>query len=285
MELKLTQSVNFTNYVYTYQGNYSRTSSNNSNTITDYSENFFNTNNDATFYFASSKALYDSSLTNIFIEPYSNSPTITTPSSDIENWSFETLDINLGSYNDYPTFWLDFTYDNTIHSFNLVHFLTSSDNTFIASIPNNILTSPIVVRNGSTITFNLTVRRSNSQVLYYELGSYTLDLTQTEQDTINENSNKELINSISSYTQQTINAINQQTNAINQQTDAINEQTDAINEQTETINEQTDYLKDDNVNNNSIYLPSDNTNDITKDGINGIFNTIYNAFCTGSPQV
>ena len=121
-----------------------------------------------------------------------------------------------------------------------------------------------------------------TQVLRYNLGTYTLDVSNA--DEINEDSNKDLISSIYTSSQQTINAINNQTQYIQEQTDAINEQTDAINEQTDAINEQTDYLQDDTINNNSIYLPQDNTNDITSDGVNNIFNSIYTAFCTGQAQ-
>ena len=121
-----------------------------------------------------------------------------------------------------------------------------------------------------------------SQVLRYNLGTYTLNISNA--DEINEDSNKDLINSIYTSSQQTINAINNQTQYIQEQTEAINEQTDAINEQTDAINEQTDYLEDDTINNNSIYLPQDNTNDITQNGLNTIFTNIYNAFCTGQAQ-
>ena len=123
-----------------------------------------------------------------------------------------------------------------------------------------------------------------SQVLLYELGTYTLSISSTEEEQINDDNNKELINSIYASSQQIDNSINYQTSVIQEQTDAINEQTDAINEQTDAINEQTDYLQDDTINNNSIYLPQDNTNDITSDGVNNIFNSIYTAFCTGQAQ-
>lgn len=109
-----------------------------------------------------------------------------------------------------------------------------------------------------------------SQVLVYPLNSYTISLTTQEQENINQDSNRDLLSSINNSQQQT--------------TDAINRQTEKIEEQTEKIEEQTDYLKDDTINNNSIYLPQDNSNDITQDGLNGIFTTIYNAFCTGQAQ-
>lgn len=67
-------------------------------------------------------------------------------------------------------------------------------------------------------------------------------------------------------------------------TNAINDHTNAIKDQTNAINDQTNAITDSSVEDSSIFLPSDNTNDITADGLNGIFTSIYNAFCSGEAK-
>lgn len=74
---------------------------------------------------------------------------------------------------------------------------------------------------------------------------------------------------------------------ISQNEDMI-EQQEAINENLENVNSNLENLEDTitdtSVDDDSIFLPSDNTSDITSDGLNGIFTNIYNAFCTGQAQ-
>lgn len=84
-------------------------------------------------------------------------------------------------------------------------------------------------------------------------------------------------NSFNSYDNQLQNI----KNSIDNQTNSINNQTTSINQQTNAINNQTSVITDSNVDDSSIVLPSDNSNDITQDGLNGIFTTMYNSFCTG----
>ena len=179
-------------------------------------------------------------------------PSITTESSSIINWTFTNLIINCGSVLTNSLIELDFNYNNTYYSLNIDNYISISNNTVILTIPRTILSNYFVVRSGNTITFKLYVRNSStgpSTVRYYDLGSYTLDLTTQQEQEINEDSNKDLLHDIN-------------------------------NSQQETNN----YLQNDNVDNSSITLPSDNSNDITKNGVNSIFNMIYNAFCTGEAQ-
>lgn len=85
------------------------------------------------------------------------------------------------------------------------------------------------------------------------------------------------LNEQSNYLQQNIQATEETKQAIQETTQAVNEATNAINNLNDTI-------KDDNVEFNESYLPTDTTNDITAEGINGIFTSIYNAFCTGQAK-
>ena len=91
-------------------------------------------------------------------------------------------------------------------------------------------------------------------------------------------------NSYDSVLQNIKNSIDIQTNSVNNQTNAINNQTNAIQEQTNSINNQTNVITDSTVEDSSVVLPTDSTNDITADGLNGIFTSMYNAFCTGQAK-
>lgn len=64
----------------------------------------------------------------------------------------------------------------------------------------------------------------------------------------------------------------------------INNNTSAIQEQTNAINDQTNVITDSTVDSTASDLPSINVTDTTQNGIDNIFNSIYNAFCTGSAQ-
>lgn len=67
----------------------------------------------------------------------------------------------------------------------------------------------------------------------------------------------------------------------------INQNSEIIEQQqatTNSINDLNDNITDDTITSSASDLPSNNTNDITRDGIDTIFQSIYNAFCTGQPQ-
>lgn len=188
-------------------------------------------------------------------------PYIENDSNTITNFSFSNLIINCLdlSYNDY--YELEFTYpsNSTIINGNIDQFKSIVNNQLIFNIPKSWITQNIVVRTGATITFDLIrYHRQEPAVTSerYSLGAYILNLTTQEEDEINQDSNKQLLSDINNNQQQTTQAINNLENTIT----------------------------DSNVEDNSIYLPTDNTNDITQEGLNGIFTSIYNAFCTGQAQ-
>lgn len=87
------------------------------------------------------------------------------------------------------------------------------------------------------------------------------------------------------------NSLDRQTNIMNQQFNQlvqINENFQQMlrsqQSTTSAVSDLNDTMIDDTVTSGYSDLPSNNTNDITRDGINNIFQSIYNAFCTGSPQ-
>lgn len=64
----------------------------------------------------------------------------------------------------------------------------------------------------------------------------------------------------------------------------IGEQTEAVEEQTEAIKEQTDFLKDNNIDDNGISTPTENNVDITSNGVNSVFNILYDSFTKDEVQ-
>lgn len=202
---------------------------------------------------------------NPFVEPY-----ISTSSSSISSWSFDNLIINCGDCDPSSTFWLECNYEGYTFDIDVDDYISVNNGIAIISIPKYVLNESIVLRNGFEFGFNLQVRQPNMQVLYYQLGSYTLILDTQQQQEINEDSNKQLLSDINKNQQQTTQAIDNLNNSQQETTNAINDLNNTIT--------------DDNIQNSSIYLPSDTSNDITQDGLNGIFTSIYNAFCTGQAQ-
>lgn len=94
----------------------------------------------------------------------------------------------------------------------------------------------------------------------------------------------------SNVTQDYINQLNQQT-ATSTDTEtsqelqnSINNQTNAINNQTQSIDNINNSITNSTVDNSSIDLPTDNTQDPTQSGVDNIFQTIYNSFTSGTAQ-
>lgn len=91
-------------------------------------------------------------------------------------------------------------------------------------------------------------------------------------------------------TQDYINELNQQTATTTDEDnnkelqDKIDNQTNAINNQTQSIDNINNSITDSTVDNSSIDLPTDNTQDPTQSGIDNIFQTIYNGFTSGTPR-
>lgn len=204
---------------------------------------------------------------NLYTEPY-----IVTNSNDIINWSFDNLSINAGSYPVDGSYWLNFNYPNansTLYDIDLSPYKTVENNTVIFNIPKSVLQENIVIRSGSSFTFSLQCRY-NLQILIQDLGSYTLSISQQTQTETNEDSNKQILSDINNSQKQTTEAINNLNNSQQQTTNAINNLDDTIT--------------DSSVDDDSIFLPTDDTTNIAENGIDTIFTNLYNAFCTGEAK-
>lgn len=87
----------------------------------------------------------------------------------------------------------------------------------------------------------------------------------------------------SNVTQDYINQLNQQTAASTDE-ERQEQLNNSINQQTQSIDNINNSITDSNVDNSSIDLPTDNTNDPTQSGVDNIFQIIYNSFTSGTPQ-
>lgn len=202
-------------------------------------------------------------------------PFIENNSSTIIDFSFDNLIINCLDLSSNDYYELEFTYpsNSTIINGNIDQFKTTEDNNLIFIIPKSWITQNIVIRSGATITFDLIrYHRQEPSVTEerYPLGSYTLSLTPEQEEDINEDSNKQLLSDINNTQQQTNNKL-----------DNLNS---SQQETTQAVENLENTITDTNIDNSSINLPTDNSNDITQEGLNGIFTSIYNAFCIGEPQ-
>ena len=91
---------------------------------------------------------------------------------------------------------------------------------------------------------------------------------------------------------QGVNAINNQTNTLTNSIDSnfedTNEELQAVQDKIEETNDKLDDLNDtitdDSIESSATDLPSISVNDPTSSGIDDIFTSIYNAFCTGNAQ-
>lgn len=207
---------------------------------------------------------------------YREPPYIVSP-NDIPTWDFQFLSINTGDVSPYyvdvvgttsvsrlrefglfvdyggQTFWLD----------DINKYLRSYGDYGIFNIPISSISNLLYIRNDYTITFRLYVRPDENPnspdpdtgalgtVAIYDLGTYRLSLTSTNQDIINENSNKEVIGNI------------------NVGIDSINSSITNSNVDTGEFSKITSLTNDFSVNDGTF--------------IDSIFTTFYTAFCTTEP--
>ena len=219
--------------------------------------------------------MYNSNYTNLVYPGAVVNPFIVNNTDTIINFSFNYLTINAGNlpYNDYYEIRYTYPNVNTIYTANIDKFKTLDNNILYFNIPKSFFTNDIVIRSGSRISFDLIKYHRQQPAVTsktFGLGSYILNLTTEEETIINEDSNKQLLSDINNQQQETTNAINNLNNSQQETTNAINNLDNTIT--------------DTNIDDNSINLPTDNSNDITQDGLNGIFTSIYNAFCVGQAQ-
>lgn len=207
---------------------------------------------------------YDTTLHSIY-EFSANCPPFIYNRVDIPNWDFTDLQIVLGdTIQPYPhderwTFILTVQYNGVNYTYDITNDLqqvyfegNSNINTYgRLSIPRYDILNDIVVKKNDIVRFYLQTKYTTNNVDYiidnYNLGSYTIgaDLSTSEN----------------------LSAIN-----------------DNISNVDNSVQELKDTITDPTVDSGASDLPSTNVNDPTQTGIDNIFDSIYNAFCTGTAQ-
>lgn len=244
--------------------------------------------------FATNRSIYaDSSFLTIWFQasdvPITNLAPYIINYESISSWNFNTM--NIGGYvlvPDTQTAIYSYTLYSVINngdytsSLNVKPYSVTVDNGnhIQLNVPRQQLLSNYNLNPNDTIHFILRVRldyRGQSITDNYDLGTYTIGVTQSEADNINANSNRQQLQNIENG----IDNLN-----INQQetTQAVEDNTQAVQENTEATQHLENTITDDTVTSTASDLPSTDVQDSTQNGIDNIFQSIYNAFCTGEAQ-
>lgn len=224
---------------------------------------------------------------NIIYQDYTN-PSLGNSQTQLENLSFSNFIINANSYtqdienNDgtlfmliynrslsnsqttdglYPIREIPFTKGSIYTDYD-----NSTTNNIVFSLP--IFKSGVYFNIGSTYEIRLAKKVYNSEynTMVYEYFGNPIQFTIS-----------------SNVTQDYINQLNQQT-ATSTDNEITQDLQNSINNQTQIIDNINNSITDSSIDNSSINLPTDNTNDPTQSGVDNIFQTIYNSFTSGTPQ-
>lgn len=184
--------------------------------------------------------------------PIVTNPYIVTESNTITNWSFENFQINLGSISLYDninnlknfTLLIDYhsSYNDFDYSIDCTYYLDTTNK--IITIPKNDLLTNYVVEN-FLLSFTLVSRGYNS-ILTYDLGSYSIIISQQQADVINGQNSMDNVNN-------------------------------SINNVNNSINDTNNFLKDETVDDSQFELPSVEVADPTANFFDTMFTGLYNA--------
>lgn len=216
-------------------------------------------------------------------------PTLNNPISDLENLSFNNFIINANSFtqemisnSDEPLVMLFYnrSLSNSQNTDGLypikekyfykesIYFdkENSTDSNYIFKYP--IFKTGVFFNIGSTYEIKLAkrvyIQEYDTWGYDYFANSYTFTVS-------------------SNVTQDYINQLNQQT-ATSSDEEQQQELQSSINQQTQSIDNINNSITDSTIDNSSIDLPTDNTQDPTQSGVDNIFQTIYNSFTSGTAQ-
>lgn len=210
----------------------------------------------------------------IFTEPY-----FITTDEELQTFDFDYLQISGGSTPYYTSitensekhsadFKFRYIYKNVVSEIDVSNYVSvnSSTNTWQINVPYNAITNSVMVRNGETFTYNLYYEPYFGTSYSISTGELTYNLTSEQENQINEDSNKQLIDNIAENQKQT------------------NERLDNVDN---SINNMSNTLTDSNVDDSSVddfaSLGSDlDTEDVS--GIDELFQKLYDAFCTDEVQ-
>lgn len=85
-----------------------------------------------------------------------------------------------------------------------------------------------------------------------------------------------LLNTSEQQTDSVVNAINQQTQAVQEQTNTISEQTNTIQQQTAVVQETQNFIKDDNIDTNTLVVDTSGLTPSDNQGVEGFFTSLLN---------
>lgn len=213
------------------------------------------------------------------IPTYVYKPYFITTNEELQTFDFDYLQISGGTTPYYTSitensekhsanFRFRYIYKNVVSEIDVSDYISfnSSTNTWQINIPYNAITNSVMVRNGETFTYGLNYKPFFGTEYYISTGELTYNLTSEQENQINEDNNKQLIDNIAENQKQT------------------NERLDNVDN---SINNMSNTLTDSNVDDSSVddfaALGSDlDTEDVS--GIDELFQKLYDAFCTDEVQ-
>lgn len=200
-------------------------------------------------------------------------PYFITTDQELQTYDFDFLQIN-GGTTEYEIYYelLDQTFTA---EFNLVYnykgvstnieilpeyiSVNTRDNTWQINIPYNALTNKVVVRNGETFSYTFSYKIGYESAYSLSTGQLVYNLTTEQENNINQDSEKQLQGEILQTQQETNDKLDNLDNTINNSN-----------------------IDNSNVDDFSSLGGDFNTNDNT--GIDGLFQMLYDAFCTTEEQ-
>lgn len=205
------------------------------------------------------------------------SPYIVTDYNDVVAWNFSSLFINSGTdtYNSNYSYklYIENNGPYNVGTLDIDRFINviESSNTYQFGVPRSYLSNYYVLKNNDNLHFYLRVFDGSVMIDDFDLGSFVLNAQQSTLDTANAESSKQLQSTMENNQQQT-----------NEKLDNLQQTQEQTNDKLQNIDDTVNNPDVDNVTDDT--LPQDTTEDITANAVDGLFTSIYNAFCTGEPR-
>lgn len=231
--------------------------------------------NTSKFYYFTNSNYY--TLGNVISKPNVNiNPYITNLETEIENYSFNYLNINGNSLKNTNEFGQNYfslvtEYMGISVVTDLDNFKNVNNNSVTFSVPKSELIDNPSIQTGRSVNWKLIYYKSvegGRDIIEYDLGTYTFDLsgnTEEENNIINQD--------------QTLGAIAGLNNSINQTNESINNMNNNINNVVSQQEETNNFLNDTSVNSNDLDINSpDIENDEVVKEIDGTFTNLFNTF-------
>lgn len=221
--------------------------------------------------------------------PYVLTPSISTDSSTIQDWSFDSLTINgnsvspfqeLEGYTYHKIMYLTYNYNGFSYfkeiPFDYIDtFLDNNNYKFTINIPKSFFNNSLYLVENAELNLTLSIKEEfeSNDITNYFLGNYNITISSDMVSDINNTTEKDIQDNIYQEQQKT----NDNLENLQQQQQQTNDNLNNIN------NSLTDSEVDEN-NVNDIADLSNGFSVTDNTGIDQLFQMVYNAFCSNNPE-